>query len=504
LVAGIGRAGLAAAAALARREGAARVKAWDGVVSPVTTRACARLNARGIETVLGGDGVELLAGDPRPACVVKSPGVPGDSALIVGALRRGIKVIDELELGWRLTNAPMIAVTGTNGKSTTASLVRAVLEAASIAAPLAGNAEFGVPLSSVPTDAECVVCEVSSYQLEGCPELLPEVALLTNLTRDHLHRHGTMERYGELKCRLFVRDGRPAPRAVVNADQPYGRALAEAVERAGGYAVRYGCAEDAVYRVEWCDWGLDRGVLRLRTPGGVLELETRHPGPHNAANVAAAMALAGALEIDTEVAARGVMAAPAVPGRFEAIDVGQPFDVVVDYAHTPDAVLQTLLTARQIVQKRHGARLRAVVSAPGTHDPPKRPEMGRIACALADEVVLTTGSLYGEAPERILGGLVSGARGVAGGAFAVEVDRGRAIERVLRAAEAGDLVLVAGRGALPRLRLDASGAGPEFDDRDVVRRLLGKLRAEPRAQPRRRRRSDRTRSSGAARARPTR
>jgi UDP-N-acetylmuramoyl-L-alanyl-D-glutamate--2,6-diaminopimelate ligase len=474
LVAGVGRAGLAAAAALERLEGAARVKAWDGVVSPITRQARAVLSARGIETALGGDGTEMLSRDPPPACVVKSPGIPLDSELIALAARRALVVVDELELGWRLGRAPLVAVTGTNGKSTTASLVLAALEAASVTGVLAGNTEFGSPLSGVPSDARCVVCEVSSYQLEGCPELLPEVAVLTNVTRDHLHRHGTMERYGELKRRLFVRDGRASPLAVVNIDQAYGRALAGAVEKAGGRAVRYGARREADYRLESCSWDLRSSSARIRTPRGVLTVETRHPGPHNAANVTAAVALAGALEIDPEATVDRVPAACPMPGRFEPIDQGQPFDVVVDYAHTPDALRQVMLTARRIVSERRGARLHAVVSTPGTHDPPKRPEMGRIARSLADELVITTGSLYGEAPESVVDGLLSGARGVKGAALTVALDRRVAIERALGGARERDLVLVAGRGALPRIRLDLSGAGPEFDDRAVVRGLLSR------------------------------
>jgi UDP-N-acetylmuramoyl-L-alanyl-D-glutamate--2,6-diaminopimelate ligase len=129
-------------------------------------------------------------------------------------------------------------------------------------------------------------------------------------------------------------------------------------------------------------------------------------------------------------------------------------------------------TARRIVSARPGARLHAVLSVPGTHDPPKRPQMGRIARSLADELVITTASLYGEAPEAVVNGLLSGARGVKGAAVTVALDRRVAIDRALRSARDGDFVLVAGRGALPRIRVDQSGAGPVFDDRAVVRELL--------------------------------
>ncbi|MEK6277075.1 MAG: Mur ligase family protein [Actinomycetota bacterium] len=475
LVAGVGKAGLAAAAALARLGGPARVKAWDGFVSPVTEQARSKLRARGVDSELGGDGIQMLARDPRPMCIVKSPGIPCDSPLLVEAAHRGVTVVDELELGWRLGRAPLIAVTGTNGKSTTASLVLAALQGASITASLAGNTDFGPPLSSVPGDSPCVVCEVSSFQLEGCPGFLPEAAVFTNLSREHLHRHGTMERYGEVKRRLFLRDGLASPLSVMNTDQAYGRELADAVEEAGGRAVRYGTSPQADYRLESCEWDLRSGRARIRTPEGALTVVTRHPGAHNAANVTAALALAGALGLDRDATLVRLSAAPPVPGRFEPIDQGQPFDVVVDFAHTHDALLNVIRTARRIVSARPGGRLIAVVSAPGTHDPPKRPQMGRIARRLTDELVITTTSTYGEAPEAAVEGLLAGARSAGGAALSAAMDRRAAIDMALRRAGAGDLVLVAGRGALPTLKLDRSGAGPPFDDRVVVRELLAKL-----------------------------
>jgi UDP-N-acetylmuramoyl-L-alanyl-D-glutamate--2,6-diaminopimelate ligase len=472
LVAGLGRAGLAAANALARLEAPARVAAWDGHLSPLTEQARSKLRGHRIHAELGGDGIRMLATDPRPACIVKSPGIACDSPLLVEAARRGITVIDELELGWRLGRGPMIAVTGTNGKSTTASLVLAALQGVSITASLAGNSEFGPPLSSVPAETACVVCEVSSFQLEGCHGLLPECAVFTNLSRDHLHRHGTMARYGALKRRLFLHDGLVSPLSVVNTDSEFGRELADTVEKAGGDVVRFGTRPEADYRLEFSDWDLWLGRARIRTPQGTLTVVTRHPGEHNAANVTAAVALAGALGLDPEATADRLATACPVPGRFEPIDEGQPFDIVVDFAHNPGALRSVLRTARRIVSARPGARLIAVVSVPGTHDPPKRPEMGRVARRLVDKLVITTTNTYGEAPSAAVDGLLQGARTAVGAELSVAMDRREAIGLALQEAGAGDLVLVAGRGAIPTLRLDRSGAGPPFDDRVVVRELL--------------------------------
>jgi UDP-N-acetylmuramoyl-L-alanyl-D-glutamate--2,6-diaminopimelate ligase len=470
LVAGLGRAGMAAASALERFAGARRVRAWDGFCSPELLASRDRLISRGIETSLGGDGSELLDGDGAPRCIVKSPGIPFDAALLASAAKRGLAVIDELELGWRLGRAPLIAVTGTNGKSTTALLILTSLWAMDVPAVLGGNSEFGPPLSAVSDRAPCVVCEVSSYQLEGCPELLPEAAVFTSLSRDHLHRHRTMDRYADCKKQLFVRPSRATPLGVVNVEQPFGRALACEVERSGGRVVRYGDHPDADYRLEACDWTPAAGRVRIRAPHGALSLDTRLPGRHNARNMTAALALAGALGLD-EQAVTSAVASATVPGRFERVQAGQPFDVILDYANNPGALTQSLLTARRILDARPPARLHLVVSAAGAQDPARRPEMGRTACALADHVVLTTGSLLGEDPDTILDAVLRGTRAT-DGAVEVEGDRRTAIKRALLAASPGDLVLVA-PCSLRRIRLDPSGAGPIFHDRTVIRELLG-------------------------------
>jgi UDP-N-acetylmuramoyl-L-alanyl-D-glutamate--2,6-diaminopimelate ligase len=474
LVAGLGRAGLAAACALLHLEGAQRVRAWDHSRSPTVLAAREHLAGRGVEVVLGGDG-GALGRDPRSACVVKSPGIAFDAPVVTGAAARGAAVIDELELGWRLSGEPMVAVTGTNGKTTVAALALATVRAAGAPARLAGNTSFGPPLSAAPGRRAWMVCEVSSYQLEGCPELLPEVAVFTNLTRDHLLRHRTMERYGELKRRLFLRAGQAVPLAVISVDQAFGRALARDIELAGGRVVRYGNDREADYRIVSCRWGLRSSSLSLSTPHGRLELETRLPGVHNALNFAAAAALAGALGLGPEVIETVASSTQPVPGRFEPIDEGQPFDVVVDCAHGPDALRHVLETARGVLRHRSGGRLLAVVSCAGIHDPPKRPQMGRIARSLADHLVLTTGSLYGASASALLGDLLEGAARVEGATVDAIPDRRAAIGRAIRAARRDDLVIIIGRGAEWRLRLDAFGEESSFDDRAVAREHLRDL-----------------------------
>ncbi|HEV3229331.1 MAG TPA: Mur ligase family protein, partial [Solirubrobacteraceae bacterium] len=247
LVAGLARAGRAAVDAL-QRGTRDPVLAWDCATDREHRRAAAALRKRGVEVWLGGDGVDVLEHGAPVAALVKSPGVGFDSPLIERAQERGLCVLDELELGWRLSRAPIVAVTGTNGKSTTCALAVAVLEAGGHRVQLAGNTDFGPPLSAVPPGG-WVVCEVSSFQLEGSSSFLPDVAVFTNLTTEHLDRHGTMERYGELKRRMFVRGKRTALMCVVNLDDPFGRALVADIRAAGGRVLSYGRASEADFRI---------------------------------------------------------------------------------------------------------------------------------------------------------------------------------------------------------------------------------------------------------------
>jgi len=412
----------------------------------------------------------------RPGVLVKSPGVPFGAPIVRAALAAGIPVIDELELGWRLVPGPLIGVTGTNGKSTTATLLRAALAASGIDAPLAGNAEDGVPLSALAGRSGPVVCEVSSFQLEGCPELVADAAVFLNLSHDHLHRHGSMAAYEAAKARLLVRDRRAAGVAAVDADDLAGRRLARDCERAGGRVVRFGAGAAADYRVASAEWDVDRGTVVIDSPEGARQLVTRLPGAHNARNLAAAMALADGLGLDPAATDAALSRQPGVPGRFERIDEGQDFDVIVDFAHNPAGIETALTTARTIVKGRPGALLRVVVSASGGHDRAKRAPMAATARRIADDLVLTEDNWRGEQRAGPLRDLLAGAAGVRGGRVSVVPERAAAIRAVLRRARARDVVVIVGRGAMPRLIQDIAGNGPAFDDREVARAALRALR----------------------------
>jgi UDP-N-acetylmuramoyl-L-alanyl-D-glutamate--2,6-diaminopimelate ligase len=410
--------------------------------------------------------------------VVKSPGIPFDAPLIRRALELRLEVLDELELGWRLSRAPVIAVTGTNGKSTVCSLLSAIASAAGLNAPVAGNSQFAPPLSALAaTSADLIVCEASSFQLEGCGAMLPEAAVLTNIRPEHLNRHGTFDAYAACKRRLFIRGDGAIRLAALNLDEDHGVELAEEVRARGGTAVGYGQAAAAEFRLRRCGWSLTSGWLEVDTPDGAISLRTKLPGPHNAANVAGALAVACSLGFELETIVGAIERTPGVQGRFERIDEGQPFDVIVDFAHTPDAVSAVIGAALPVVRGRPGARLNVLVSVSGHRSRELSAPIGQTAARLADRVVLTAGSSFGQPHGELLAPLIEGARSERCAAIEIVPNRRAAIRRVLALASSRDVVLVLGRGAIPRLSRHANGAGIAFDDRIVVRdELRGLLR----------------------------
>jgi UDP-N-acetylmuramoyl-L-alanyl-D-glutamate--2,6-diaminopimelate ligase len=475
LIAGLGRAGRAAAHVLRQSVGPEQVRAWDADTGTSMRRLRTKLEAQGIRTCLG----------PRPSrrdvrwagTVVKSPGLPFQASVIQRALAMDREVLDELELGWRLSRAPMLAVTGTNGKSTVSGLATSVLSAAGRRVQLAGNTEFGPSLSAVSSRSlDWIVCEVSSFQLEGCVQMLPELAVFTNLTSGHLGRHRTLERYGAVKRRLFVRDGVAVARAVIDVDDSFGRGLAAHIEQRGGVVARVGFSRGADYRVESATWDLRRAETRVGTPAGPISLTTALPGAYNARNVAAALAIADLIGVERRLSVPAICTYGGVPGRFERIDAGQPFDVIVDFAHTPDALEQLIGAIR--AGMRPGGRLVVVFGiggAPGT----AMTAMGRIARESSDELILTTAGSNACPPLLTLKSILVGARSASGGELEVILDRHRAIEAALSTATANDVVVIPGRGAMPSMRADPRGEAVPFDDREVTRKLVRTASAAP-------------------------
>ncbi len=466
LVAGLGRAGRAAVDRLLRA--GADVRAWDVATVRVRRRLATRLRARGVEVTLGGDGIDALDAAGPGATVVKSPGIAMDVALLRAARSRGLEIIDELELGWRSCPAPIVGVTGTNGKSTTAGLCCAVLRAAGHDAELAGNTEFGPPLSAAAC-AGWVVCEVSSFQLEAAPSFRPDVAVLTNLTPEHLDRHGDMAAYGAVKRAMFAAAGTTAGTSVVNVDDPFGRDLGDRVRAAGGRVLGYGFGPEADVRVLDASWDMRAATMRVRGPRGEVAVATRLPGRHNALNAAAALAVAEAIGLPAERATAALADAPAPPGRWALVEEGQPFDVLVDYAHTPDGIEQLLRAVRGALAARPGAEICTVLGPVSAPDRARERASGRAAARHGDRVVLTTGS---GGPGGQVARIAEMRRGT-GDADRVEVvlDRRRAIARAVRRARPGDVVVIAGLGAMRGQFLDGHALQPH-DDGDAARDAL--------------------------------
>lgn len=469
LILGAGRAGISAARALIARGCGERTSLWDGHDGPETRTRIRSLPQRGMRFALGPWRASLL-NDLAPRTVIKSPGIAPDHPAVRAALEAGIHIVDELELGRRLTRRPLVAVTGTDGKSTVCALIAAALGAPAPPVVVAGNTEFGPPLSSLPDVGGPVVVEASSYQLEFCEGPFTRLAVLTNLTVEHLHRHGSMEAYGAIKRRLFI-GARAVPLAAVNVDSEFGRRLADDLRAAGSAVSTFGSSPDAQYRVATVEWDVSRATVCLDTPTGSVRETTGLPGWYNAENLAGALAATDLLELPRARALAAFAQMPGVPGRWESVDCGQRFDVIVDFAHTPAGLRRVLESARHVVEVRPRAKVLLLLCAGGARNPFKRRPFGTIAGELADRVIVTEGNGRGEPRELVIGELLAGWP-VSRPAPDVIPDRGMAIRALVRSARPGDVVVLMGRGAMPTLYSNAAGGGPPFDDRTVARAEL--------------------------------
>jgi UDP-N-acetylmuramoyl-L-alanyl-D-glutamate--2,6-diaminopimelate ligase len=378
----------------------------------------------------------------------------------------------------------VVGITGTNGKTTTAFLVRELLEAGGVRCGLMGtvkNMIGGVEREVVRTtpeaialqaafaemlaagDAACAM-EVSSHALElrRADAIHFAVALFTNLTQDHLDFHDDMEAYFLAKRKLFEVARGPL---VVNVDDPYGRRLAEEFPRAQTYAI------DTPADWRACDVASELTGSRFvaETPEGRFECRTPLPGRFNVLNALGALACARALGVGLDVATAALASAGRVPGRFEPVDEGQPFAVLVDYAHTPDSLENVLRAARELT----GGRVICVFGAGGDRDRGKRPLMGEIAARLADVALVTSDNPRSEDPEAILDEIVAGA---GASAFEREADRRRAIARAVELAGPGDVVVIAGKGHEQGQEF-AGGRKEPFDDRQVAAEALRAVNA---------------------------
>ncbi len=412
---------------------------------------------------------------------------PGVAWAAVPQGRRAMSHIASMFYGHPERKLSLSGITGTNGKTTTAFLLDSLLNSAARKTALIGTIEYriaGKVLESQHTTPESldlicifkealaakvtdVVMEVSSHALiQGRVwGLAFDTAVFTNLTQDHLDYHKTMDAYFEAKRLLFEGTGASAPRvAVINADDPYGQQLlyARAVAEVRSYGIEVG---------EWraesirCD---DSGVqFEWRTPFGSFAMESPLIGKINVYNLLAAATAAHARGLTFEQITAAARTMHSVPGRFERVDCGQPFSVVVDYAHTDDALCNVLRLARELVGD--GKRVITLFGCGGDRDRAKRPKMGRAAGDASDYVIVTSDNPRSEDPHAILDEIMPGVKQTSA-RYTVEADRQRAIVIAIHEARPGDIVIIAGKGH-EKTQTTREGV-LAFDDVEVARKAI--------------------------------
>jgi UDP-N-acetylmuramoyl-L-alanyl-D-glutamate--2,6-diaminopimelate ligase len=430
-----------------------------------------------------GRGAALLVTEGAPVDV----GVP---QIIVPSARLALARLAAAWYGHPSRALTLVGITGTNGKTTTSYLVDALLRARSMRTGIIGTIQYLVGDERLPagqttpealdiqsmlarmaaTGVQGAVMEVSSHALalSRVDGLAFDVAVFTNLTQDHLDFHGTLEAYRQAKRRLFellAASPKRARTGVVNADDPAGRSMVDGLDVA---VLGFGLGAGADVRAVEHASGLGGIRMTVETPRGRVRVTSPLIGEHNVMNLLGAVATGLALGLAPEAIAGALAAVGGVPGRFEQVHAGQPFLVVVDYAHTPDALERVLATARKLTTGRLGV----VFGCGGDRDRGKRPIMGEIAARLADRLWVTSDNPRTEAPEAIIDEVVAGVCQVAAsaGRHARQPDRRQAIRAALAWARAGDTVVIAGKGH-ETYQIVGADVLP-FDDREVARELL--------------------------------
>jgi UDP-N-acetylmuramoyl-L-alanyl-D-glutamate--2,6-diaminopimelate ligase len=408
--------------------------------------------------------------------------------IVVDNSRKSMAHIASAYYGHPTRKIKLIGITGTNGKTTTAFMVEKIMRFAGYKTGLLGTIECRIGDEVLPVDrttpesadlqylfarmaesgVKAAVMEVSSHaidlmRVEACEF---DVVVYTNLSQDHLDYHGTMEEYFSVKKRIFDDTADCGVSHIINIDDEFGRRL----EVHGGVnQIRYSVKE----KVE-----LNAAEIELRSDGSKFVLETREkavpvtlklPGVYNVSNALAAAGAASALGVDLETVRNGLEELDRVPGRFERVDCGQDYDIIVDYAHTPDSLEKILKAAKELTS----GRLIAVFGCGGDRDRGKRSLMGRVAVELSDYVVVTSDNPRSEDPHRIIDDILEGIKGVNGASFKVVADRRKAIERAILEAEKGDFIVIAGKGH--ETGQEIAGRKTPFDDVLMVKEFLGEI-----------------------------
>jgi UDP-N-acetylmuramoyl-L-alanyl-D-glutamate--2,6-diaminopimelate ligase len=407
--------------------------------------------------------------------------------LLVPDARLAMALAADVFFGTPTRELEVVGVTGTNGKTTTAFLLYSILAAAGRRPGLLGTVEMrvgGERRSVTRTTPEAIdlqrtfrelveagdrscAMEASSHasELKRLVGTRFRALVFTNLSQDHLDFHGTLEAYADAKRRLFTEpdvDGNRPP-AAVNIGDPFGRRLADELRGRGTSVLTFGLADDAAVSADELE--LTPSTTSFRAAG--LALRPRLRGRFNVENVLGAVAAGQLLEVPDDAIVRGIEHLSGVPGRFESVDEGQPFAVIVDYAHTPEALENVLGEARRLAT----GRLFCIFGCGGDRDRAKRPLMGGIVSRLADVAIVTSDNPRSEEPEAIIEEIRSGMNGDE----TVEPDRALAIASAVEEAAEGDVVVVAGKGH--EQGQEFRDRTVPFDDREVARDALRRLGA---------------------------
>ena len=406
----------------------------------------------------------------------------------VGAIRRSLAEAARAFYGYPDLKLRLVGITGTNGKTTTAYLLNSIFRAARIPAGLLGTIEYQLgdrilPASNttpesldlstyfhelVQSGGKAAVMEVSSHALaqERVWGLHFESAVFTNLTRDHLDYHHDFEHYFAAKQKLFEGVGSPPPElAVINVDDAWGQRL---LHLKRSRYLTYGFSSNADVKVREYLQHVSGLSIALITPEGEVKIESALLGRVNVMNLLAATATAIGMGLPMASIQQGIRDLPAVPGRFQKIDEGQPFLVVVDYAHTDDALQNVLQTARELTKNR----LIVLFGCGGERDRTKRPIMGELAGRLSDFAVLTSDNPRSEDPILIMNDVLVGLQKT-GKPYLAEVDRAIAIRKAIEEAREGDVVVLAGKGH-ETYQVLQQGTIP-FNDCEITRQVLREL-----------------------------
>lgn len=410
--------------------------------------------------------------------------------VVVESVRKAMAQISSAFYEHPTKKLKLVGITGTNGKTTTSFMVENILRAAGLKTGMLGTVEYRIGEKRMQVDrttpesldlqalfadmvsggVEAAVIEVSSHaidlqRIEACDF---DVVVFTNLSQDHLDYHGTIDEYFGVKKRIFDSTINCATAQIINADDEYGRLLIkEGVSR----QYRYSTKDKVEVYADSIGLRPDGTDMRIYYPGGEMSIRLGLPGIYNVSNALAAAGVAAALDIDGRKIKEGLQALRPVPGRFERVDKGQQYTVVVDYAHTPDSLEKVLSAARQITE----GQLITVFGCGGDRDKGKRPLMGRAAAEISDYTIVTSDNPRSEEPMTIIREIINGIKEIENPQFEIEEDRKLAIKRALELAKPGDFVVIAGKGH--ETGQEIAGEKIPFDDVKVAGELIEEIMA---------------------------